>query len=245
MTHQRRALRVPCNLPARVFGRDADVRGTVLDISRMGLRLHVDLAALGCLDGDDLLRLGRVVEQHFGARFNVDLDHEALGQLVRKRLHVVRLGQERGREGTLELGCSFTEPLSDDETRVLDLDLPPMGTPPPPPVLTGPTARRQYEAYLLPTEGYGGRMLPGRTTGLSDTRATFRANPNQGLDLSDREVSTMAMALAREYGPAPVLEIVDGNHQLWAGEARVRHVAAAPSEPHALQLDVETFQKGG
>ncbi len=243
MINQRRALRVTCELPVRIYGRASDLFGTLNDVSRMGVRLCVSLDSLGCDQGHDLLRLGHMVEQHLGARFNMDLNHDVLGPLVRKRLHVVRLGQGREDEGVLELGCEFGVPLSEDESKMLALDLPPLGTMPPAPVLTGPNASRRYEALLLPTEGFGNRMLSGRTHGLSNRMATFCANPSQGLKLRDREVSTMAMALAREYGPSPVLEIVDGRHQLWAGRAQIRHVESVATESNGLCLQVETFEK--
>ncbi len=61
--------------------------------------------------------------------------------------------------------------------------------------------------------------------------------------MRDREVTTMAMALAREYGPSPVLEIVEGRHQLWAGKTRIRHVESVVTESNGLCLHVETFNK--
>lgn len=243
ITSTRRASRVSCRIPVRVFGRQSDLDGSIRDISRLGVRLRVHLEPLGLPPTDSILRLGHLVEQHLGARFNADLDQDELGTLVRKRLHVVRIGQECLDEGVLEVGCEFAVPLTTDELQALALELPPLTHPPVHLDGTGADRRQENEALLLPTEGWDGGMLTGQAQACSDRRAVFSADLNEHRCFGDRDVTTVAIALAKQYGPAPVLEAVEGHHQLWALKTRICRVESAAQSSN-VHIQLATFRKG-
>ncbi|MDJ0976608.1 MAG: PilZ domain-containing protein [Planctomycetota bacterium] len=235
---QRRAHRIPCELPIRIYGPGADIDAQIHDVSRTGLRIRVPLAALGSLADHDMLDLARAVDQHMGAWFNMDLNHEELGPLVRKRVRLVRLGETSKDTDVLELGCEFGVPLSNDESSVLDLDLPALDAPVPLQVRSGPRPRR-YAAYLNPSNGWHGRRLAGTTPGLRDGGAVFCADSGSGLGLQEVDVTTIARALAGAYGPRPVLEILQGTQCVWAGPTRIRQVEAAPAPSREMRVGVE------
>ncbi len=235
---QRRAHRLPCEYPVRIYGEGADMDAQLHDVSRTGARICIPLVALGGVHAGDLLSLARAVDNYVGSWFNVDLNHEVLGPLLRKRVRVVRLG-EGFREGEfLELGCEFSVPLSDDESCVLNLDLPPIGTPPPLQIATGPRPRR-FPAFLHPSAGWHGRRLAGTTSGIQDGGALFCADSGAAFSSDDLGVTTLARALAGSFGPQPVLEIRQGEQCVWLGSTRVREIESAAPRSREMRVRVE------
>jgi len=242
---QRRAARMACALPARLYGRGSDLDGTVEDVSRIGIRLSLPLASLCEGPGVDMLHLARAVEAYLGPRFNLDLNPEMLGPLVRKRLRIVRIGQDRDKPDALELGGEFGVPLSEDESRMLELNLPPLGHVPPLPVRTGRRSQR-YEAYLHPSAGHRSAPLAGTSSAPEAGRALFHASRATGLDVRAPDVTTLALALAGAFGPEPVLELRRGTVQIWSGRTRIQHIeTAAPASSevrvHVRACDVPGF----
>lgn len=236
--NQRRAHRIPCELPTRIYGSLTDLDAQVLDLSRTGLRIRLPLDALGVEEAGDMLALARAVDRHMGPRFNLDLNHVALGPLLRKRVHLVRIGEAPLAEGLVELGCEFRVPLSDDESGVLELDLPAIEVAHTVAVRAGPPARR-FAAYLHPSAGWGGRKLAGTTPGLEDGTALFMADGSARLAVPDLDVTTVARALAGSFGPRPVLEIRDGTQCVWAGPTRVRQIETAAPRSREMRVEVE------
>ncbi|MDJ0521967.1 MAG: PilZ domain-containing protein [Planctomycetota bacterium] len=240
-TSQRRAKRIPCRIPIRIFGRHTDLDGTLHDISRLGARLRVPLDAYGRVRTDNILRLGQLVEQHLGGRFNADLNQDELGSLVRKRMRVVRIGQERIQGDLLEVGCEFGIPLTGEEVRALQIELP---MPVRASIPFGPeTATPKDDACLLPTEGWSGGILTGHTRVLGEGRAVFQASRTSHLVRGEHDLTALTIALAKAYGPAPVLEAVDGHHQLWVRKTRIRRVEATEYAT-GLRVQLETCHKG-
>ena len=231
----RGALRIPCAYPVRVAARGRTYTGTMQDVSRTGLRMWIPTGALGT-DEDSLLVVAQLVDELMGSRFQGDLHHEMLGPLVRKRMHLVRLGQSDAQQA-VELGCEFDEPLTDEETGMLGLGLPQLGVttaeayrhvPAPrkrsaasqeePPPLIAP---KGYDAYVHPTDGLPTEPLAGETYGIKDQEAVVRAQRTADLAA---DIPSLTIALAKGYGPEPVLEILDGLRMVWSGKADIRRV---------------------
>lgn len=240
-TEQRRAHRVPCELPTRIYGAIVDLDAQTHDLSRTGARIRLSLAALGGMDPDDVPGLARAVDQHLGVWFTMDLNHEELGPLVRKHVRLVRLGQPTRDGCFLELGCEFGVPLTEAESAVLDLDLPPLDAAVPLVVRQGHRPRR-YAAYLYPSKGWPGRRLIGTTPGMEAGNAVISADSGAGLGLRDADVTTIARALASAYGPQPVLEILQGTQCVWVGPTRIRQVQTASPPSREMRIGVEAIE---
>ena len=241
-TENRNALRVPCELPIRLAAQDRHFSALIQNVSRTGLYFALPTSELGT-DDDSLLVLAHLVDELLGARFEGDLNFEALGPKVRKQLHLVRLGQN-GVEPTVEIGCEFGNPLTDEETELLGLGLPAVG-------VTTPDAYRAveaadseesggflpkgYDAYVHPTHGLPTEPLAGETFGMKDHEAVVQAPLSS--KLRGVEVPSMTIALTQAYGPAPVLEILDGLRMLWSGQADIRHVEL--TGPRSVNIHME------
>lgn len=238
-TENRNALRVPCQLPIRLASQDRHFSGLIHNISRSGIYFSLPTRELGT-DESTLLGLAHLVDELLGARFDGDLHFEALGPKVRKRLHLVRLGQS-GAEPTVEIGCEFGNPLTDEETQLLGLGLPEVG------VTTldayeavvgdaSPAyAPRGYDAYVHPTHGLPTEPLAGETLGMKQHQAVVKAPLSS--ELTGVEVPSMTIALTQAYGPSPVLEILDGLRMLWSGQADIRHVEL--TGPKSVNIHME------
>jgi hypothetical protein len=246
---KRESLRVPCSYPVRVYGQLQEFSGRLCDISRTGARLRVGADRL-LAGGADLASMTRALDMLLGSSFLADLHHEMLGPLVRKQLHLIRLGSfvDEGQGTGLEIGCLFDAPLTDEEATMLGIGLPPTGVTTPTAFQDVPAPRRRgetaepekprpqpYEAYLHPTEGHTGPPLLGETAGMEHDLAVV-SFPRDALGGAVTGVSGFAAELGRRYGPAPRLEILDGLRMLWAGPVRLGDVSMAG--PEAERVDV-------
>ena len=228
---QRRASRISCELPIRIYGRMDDVLGEVKDMSRTGVRLQVSLPARV----DDIQKVARAVEQYLGVLIKVDLNQAAP---VRKQLRIVRLGHESLEDGKVELGCEFDWPLTDEEVWRIGLHVPPMRSSMMPATSTQRMQRR-YSAYLIASEGWRTPVMSGTTPGLDKNAVLFQADRTPRFRPASDDVTTVAMELARSYGPEPLVEIVDGHRQVWKGPTRIRRVQSNTSSSSLMRVWAE------
>ncbi|MDJ0974945.1 MAG: PilZ domain-containing protein [Planctomycetota bacterium] len=236
---KREALRVPCDFPVRVYGQLRELSGRMLDISRTGMRIELPLSRLMMQPSLDFAALTQALEQMLGATFMADLHHEMLGQLIRKKLRTVRVGEVDPDADLLEVGCSFEEPLRDEETVMLGIGLPPVGETSaaafrnvPPPKRRGDADEDQpaqprplgYEGILHPSEGIVGEPLVGRTEGMLGSESLLAVPVNTISGAYDVPPEPLAAALRDILGPKPRLEILDGLHMVWSGPVQLDEI---------------------
>jgi hypothetical protein len=126
----RRTTRIPCRFPVRIVVPSDWPPATVLDLSRTGVRIGVELAALGvdrlaCL-GDIAARLEAILT----LKIQVEFHPERLGSLVRRALKAVRIGRSAEDPKLVEIGCMLEPALTEEEALILGVPLPREGEPP-------------------------------------------------------------------------------------------------------------------
>lgn len=236
---KREALRVPCEFPVRVYGQLREVVGRMIDISRTGLRLRLPLSRLMISESLDFGSLAHALQQTLGASFMADLHHEMLGQLIRKKLRTVRVGEVDAESDQLEVGCAFEEPLTDDETVMLGVGLPPVGETSAAAFRNVPRPKRRgepdddqpnqprplgYEGILHPSEGLVGNPLVGRTEGMLGTESLLAVPIHTIPGAYDVDPQALTAALRTNLGPEPRLEILDGLHMVWSGTVALEEI---------------------
>lgn len=238
-TDKRGALRVPCDFPVRVYGQLREVPGRLVNISRTGLRISLPLSRILTSSALDFGALAHAVGQMLGSSFMADLHYEMLGQLIRKKLHLVRVGDVDPETDLLEIACTFDDPLRDEETVMLGIGLPPIGetrvtayknVPAPrrrgdPEDATPPQPRpAAYEGILHPSEGYLTEPLVGATEGVIDGEALVLIPAARILALPDATGTDPLSLLRLWYGPGPRMEILDGLHMVWSGPVQLEEL---------------------
>jgi PilZ domain len=116
--------RVPYRASLHVATPRGNVQARLLDLSRTGLALQVGLADLGPRPPRDLYHVASWIGQTIGRSFRVEINPEALGSLLAREVHVVRIGGPEDGSDDVVLGCTFVTPLSDLETVMLGVPLP-------------------------------------------------------------------------------------------------------------------------
>ncbi len=188
--------RVRCDVSVRVVSPATWPRARVLDISRTGIRLAVDVGAGG---GDSLASLARVLDQPRAVKVVVELDPEHLGSLVRRSLKIVRVSPQRSDEGLLELGCELVPALTEDDAEALGLPLPRPGEPP-------DVARRRMAAEAPRVRRPNAGARPASPVASDDAawRAASRVpSPGHGSRAPMRLTATI---LSRTRAPAGALQ---------------------------------------
>ena len=97
---------------------------TVRDLSRTGVGIALSPARINLGASANMLRLAHRLAAMFPEEFEIDLDPGRLGEQVRRRVQIVRMRRGVRDDDEILLGCTFHEPLSDGETKALDLLLP-------------------------------------------------------------------------------------------------------------------------
>lgn len=123
----RGAERVPVEMPVEVLTLQGAVVGTVKDLSSTGLRVHLRADDLGFPPTADMSELARGLGSKLGTRFEVNLNHAVLGNLLAQSVQMTRLCAVNGQEGIVELGGRFLRPLAADAAAVLGVALPAPG----------------------------------------------------------------------------------------------------------------------
>jgi hypothetical protein len=124
---QRLSIRVPFQVPVRVLGPLKPLEGHLGDLSRTGARVRLPLASLQLERPCTLTELGTRVQAAIEAECEVQLHHVALGSLLTKASHVVRLALPLDGSEAFDLGCLFRVPLTNEETAMLGVALPSLG----------------------------------------------------------------------------------------------------------------------
>jgi hypothetical protein len=234
--NRRQAARIDCDIPIRLEGPEGDVEARIVDLSRVGLRVRVPGALLGVHRLSSLVQVTRALQGRLGRSFPGVLHHEMLGPLVSRELSPCRIAKRDWEHTDVEVGCSFDQPLSEEETLMLGVPLPPLHADPGPEegrdrprgphlVRSDPAA---YVAYLYPAPGKSAPPLVTTTRSLTRGMAILDVDRRQGWDRPDLGVSEVIVALDEAYGAAVLLRIVDGDDDLWAGPAEVQEVDVLP-----------------
>ncbi len=228
-SESRHALRIACRLPVQLRAKKQTLVGTMLDVSRSGcrIRVHVDLSTSR--------RIGYLARAHdvLGRNITGALRHDVLGNLVSKRMTIVRaLPLEDLSE--IDIACRFETPLTDEEATMSGLGLPALGVTEESAYrkLVGPRRRSAsrvrtedghlFEATLTSQTNHRVDPLVATTDGMQGRRARLLADLVGPLAGSDAE--TLLEALARAYGPRPQLEILDGSRVVWNGAVLIEGV---------------------
>lgn len=123
-SEHRRAPRVPCSIPATLSLPTSTLDVAILDASRAGARLRIHGAPLGLFRASPMsLATARIVAL-LGKSFSGTLLPDRLGSLVTKVFRPVRIGLKGCALPDVDVGCSFSPPLSDDEVSLLGLAFP-------------------------------------------------------------------------------------------------------------------------
>ncbi len=236
---KRDALRVPCEFPIRVYGQMREVVGRMVNLSRTGIRIRVPLSRLMITETLDYVSLAHAVEQMLGFSFMADLHHEMLGQLIRKRLSTIRVGTVDVDADELEIGCSFEEPLGEDEIVMLGIGLPPVGVVSPSEFRNLPQPKRvgapeaeqpaqprplDYDGILHATAGEPVEPIVGRTEGVVGDEVLLAISVSRLPGPPDADPAARLEAVRSAYGSSPRLEILEGVHMVWAGPVRIREL---------------------
>ena len=239
---KREAGRAACEVPVRIQTAQGDVTGVVTDLSRVGARLQIPGRQLGVHRLSGLVQVARRVDATIGQVFGADLHYELLGSALRKTMHAVRIGQRDWESPDVDLGCKLTEVLTDEESALLGLELPP---------LTG-RSLHQTDDYLLfgedgedPRDAVLGHPEPHRlrttihpepnkhappiqthTRGLTEEGAVLHVPDIGQLGIGDvkRDLLSIVIALGEAYGANTSLEIAEDDRSLWSGPIRIDEV---------------------
>ena len=246
-TTGRQAVRVDCDLPVRMNGGKGDYEGTIVDMSRTGLRVRMPGATLGVHRLSSLVQVTRSLHDALGDTFSGDLHHEMLGPLVQRTLTPCRIAKRDWEHTDVEIGCEFDRGLTDEEVGMLGLPLPRVGSEDDPadlhvagpvrrvdgaPEPTGPHLRGpepvERTAYLYPSPGKTSKPLVTRTNSLTRGMAILAVDDGQGWDLPDLAVADLVMALDAAYGTSILLRVMEGEDDLWVGPAELQEVDVTP-----------------
>ena len=255
-SNRRQAVRVTCELPIRLIGDDVEHIGTIVDLSRTGLRVRIPGSDLGIHRLSSLVQVTRSLHASLGDVFVGDLHHEMLGPLVQRQLTPCRIAKRDWEQTDVEVGCQFDVPLRDEEVGMLGVPLPGVGQDEAPESLHGAGPRRRsedeprptrphlrepeapsYVAYVYPAPGKTSKPLITSTRSLTRGMAILSVDEGQGWDLPDLAVADLVMALDAAYGTSILLRVVDGDQDLWAGPAELQEVDVAPGT-HRIKLGV-------
>ena len=266
MTHEKRqAVRLPCTLPLRIKGVEGMVQATLVDISRIGLRLRIPGEALRVHRLSSLVQISRRLHGVLGDSFGAEIQVGDQGVVVRRWLTMTRIAKRDWERTDVEVGCSLSEVLTDEEAQILGVALPQFGvtaeTPPEPvdaaPMGAGildelcaeeppadpmeppahPMEEGVYQAFIYPAPGKTSQPLLTRTESLSPGNAILRVEKMQGWNYENLDVGQLVAALDEAYGTDILLRIVEGDHDLWAGPAEIKDVDVTP-DPAGIRIGV-------
>ena len=241
---KRKAVRLDCDLPVRVEGATGTLDAHLVDISRTGLRMRIPGASLRVHRLSSLAQISRNLTDVLGDGFYGEFHPELLGSLLRKGLTTTRIAKRDWEQTDVEIGCTFSEPLGDEEVGMLGVPLPPIGErdavapeqEPAPQVrsaqpATSPEAAEMttgFSAFIYPAPGKDGRPLLTRTRTVSSGMALLEIEKMGGWDFENLDVGQLVAALDDAYGRDVLLRIVDDGCDLWAGTAEIQDVDVSP-----------------
>jgi len=115
---------MPFTAPLRVRGTCGHFGAQARDISLAGVRIRVPRAELRLAEAADLATAAATVQTRIGSRFAVELGLLQRSNRLTKSVTLVRLILPSEAPLSLDLGCSFENPLTRAETAALNLSLP-------------------------------------------------------------------------------------------------------------------------
>jgi len=256
---KRESLRVSCDYPVRVYGQLREFSGRMVDVSRTGLALEIPVDRLLGAGDANLGALAGAVGKLLGDHFLADLHCEMLGPLVRKRMRPIRLGHVDTKQGDLEIGCVFTEALTDEEATMLGIGLPPVGVTSvaefrdvPAPMRRSTDQEGQlsqprpegHEGFLHPSEGCHAEPLVGRTDGVLEKVALLRLGLADLPSEAVPEVIPLMSFMSDGFGLTPRLEILDGLHMVWSGPVEIQTIEITGRRVGELHVTLRAVSAG-
>ena len=120
----RRRTRVACSLPARLVIPTMAVEAWVLDASWWGARVRVPGGPFGLYHGSSVSFAAMRIAAALGKAFEGTLLADEAGVAVTRTFRPVRIGLKGCALPDVDVGCSFSPPLTDEEAARLGLALP-------------------------------------------------------------------------------------------------------------------------
>ena len=108
----------------RILGPQGPLDCAMRDLSRTGVRIQLPAAAFEDVTRDLLTVIDRLRDV-MGTCPTVYLHSEMLGPLVSRAAHTSRVILPQDHKDPIEVGCSFDRPITDEETAMLGIQLPP------------------------------------------------------------------------------------------------------------------------
>lgn len=125
----RLASRVTCARAARLTLKTTTLDVLIRDVSRTGARLRVGGGPLGIREGSSLSDAIAKVATLLGRSFEATLLADGGGGAVQRTFRPVRIGLRGCSLPDIDVGCTFTPPLTDADATVLGIRLPPLRQP--------------------------------------------------------------------------------------------------------------------
>ncbi len=260
MTRQtKRAERIQHYEPIQVSGSGGRLQAVTRDLSRTGFMMRVSKEALGCPSD---LRFGVVavrIQRLLGARFVIAFEQEGSAEPLSKAVTLVRLTEESGNPGIVEVGCRFDESLSDLEIRAVGADClleaaavqpaqaAPRETDPqsrcgeaePPtehwPPLRGALAGSR--AFITGSSSNAPPPIHGILRGINPHGARIRI-PTRAIQTKGGAPDIVASAheLIASYGSEVTLKYMAGSRHLWTGRASLNGIGVCGDVQDSLYL---------
>ena len=114
--------RISCRIPVRVWTPTGWISGTIVDLSRKGIRLQLSMDTLGLARNASMGEVAARLPDLLPRNPAVEFDPDRLGPLLCRRLDIVRIAAQR--PGELELGCKPDILITDEEAGILGIMLP-------------------------------------------------------------------------------------------------------------------------
>ncbi len=247
-SNRRLADRIPVGILAELETLRGHLAAQIRDLSRTGLRLRVPAAELeldGVADADDALE---AIQQQVRPRFHVSLNHDRLGSLLQRKVTLTRVELPSETMDELDLCCRFAEPLTDEESQLLESYLPPVKARAEPETGRVVGGVRLHDTGSLSVPRPDGRPRQRYRAFVSTNREgtvqTFRCHTDLVTAIGVRiavprsdygdDVKAAASIFARRYGTHLDLRVSDEDIDVWRGRVRVSGVELPPHREQVM-----------
>ena len=262
---KRSATRVECDLPILLrFGANERVTGTLTDISRLGVCLRIPGEVLGVHRLSSLVQVARQVSTVLGARFDGWLGGGEGG--ISRTMQPVRICQRNWQSRDVELGCALNSALDDAELERMGVSLPPLD--PEVPVGDPQRARIahwseesgtslrahgeefvplgatiasdcQHVGYMVAQDSLAGSPMQGFTQLVTAQDAILVVPSFERTRFAGMDIAALVLAFGESYGERPMLRVLKGARQLWAGSVRLTEVEIPASGMGPMRLRMQ------
>ncbi len=125
MLSQRGSDRILCDIPALILASGGDYQVRLRDVSHRGARIRVSVEDLGVSGQRGLADVASAISTTFGSRLDARLGGgDTHGDAVSRELILVRMSIPNDAPGFIDLGCAFSDALSQAEAGRIGVALP-------------------------------------------------------------------------------------------------------------------------